>query len=105
MRTRYCLCGGNPRGSALSFAVQAAEKDTKPPEIPTCDKKIGTLAVSEPQNPRSMALQLKSPAALIKVFVPQCKCFKLPDRGEGLAAGEKERACRRRSDVRVDCRT
>ena len=31
-------------------AALAAEKDTQPPEIPTCDKKIGTLAVTEPEN-------------------------------------------------------
>ena len=72
--------------------VQAKEKDTQPPEIPTCDKKIGTLSVAEPENAWWTALQLESPASLIKVFVAQSKCFTLLDRGKGLAAAEKERA-------------
>jgi curli biogenesis system outer membrane secretion channel CsgG len=73
-------------------AAQAKEKDTQPPEIPTCDKKIGTLSVAEPENQWWTALQLESPASLIKVFVQQSKCFTLLDRGKGLAAAEKERA-------------
>ena len=76
----------------VATATHASEKDTKPPEIPTCDKKIGTLAVTEPENQWWTALQLESPASLIKVFVSQSKCFTLLDRGKGLAAAEKERA-------------
>jgi curli biogenesis system outer membrane secretion channel CsgG len=75
-----------------SGAVWAGEKDTKEPVIPTCDKKIGTLAVTEPENRWWQELQLESPEALIKVFVSQSKCFTLVDRGKGLAAAEKERA-------------
>ena len=82
-----CLAGGVTMGAA-----QAAEKDTKPPEIPTCDKKIGTLAVTEPENQWWLGLNLESPEALIKVFVSQSKCFTLVDRGKGLAAAEQERA-------------
>ncbi len=79
-------------GAAMTGGVQAGEKDTKPPEIPTCDKKIGTLAVTEPENRWWERYQLESPEALIKVFVSQSKCFTLVDRGKGLAAAEKERA-------------
>ncbi len=79
-------------GAALTGGVQATEKDTKEPVIPTCDKKIGTLAVTEPENRWWQELQLESPEALIKVFVSQSKCFTLVDRGKGLAAAEKERA-------------
>lgn len=79
-------------GVALAGGVRAGEKDTKEPVIPTCDKKIGTLAVTEPENRWWQELQLESPEALIKVFVSQSKCFTLVDRGKGLAAAEKERA-------------
>ena len=73
--------------------VTAAHADTsQPPQIPTCDKKIGTLAVNEPQDPWWTAMQLDSPAALIKVYVAQSKCFTLVDRGKGLAAAQAERA-------------
>src|SRR5271167_3338483 len=69
-----------------------AMADAPPPQIPTCDKKIGTLAVTEPQNQWWVALNLESPAALIKVFVSESKCFTLVDRGKGLQAAQAERA-------------
>lgn len=78
--------------AALSGVAQAAEKDTKEPVIPTCDTKIGTLAVTEPENKWWVALNLESPEALLKVFVSQSKCFTLLDRGKGLAAAQQERA-------------
>ena len=74
-------------------AVTAGHADTsQAPQIPTCDKKLGTLAVNEPQDPWWTAMQLDSPAALIKVYVAQSKCFTLVDRGKGLAAAQAERA-------------
>jgi curli biogenesis system outer membrane secretion channel CsgG len=75
-------------------AMSAYAKDTPPPEIPTCDKKIGTLAVKEPEiaNPWWTQMQLESPAVLIKVYVSQSKCFTLVDRGKGLQAAQAERA-------------
>jgi curli biogenesis system outer membrane secretion channel CsgG len=83
---RFALMAG-------SLAVVApVVADDQPPQIPTCDKKIGTLAVHEPQNPWWTAMQLDSPAALIKVYVAQSKCFTLVDRGQGLQAAQQERA-------------
>ncbi len=76
--------------AAVSAAARA--EDAQPPQIPTCAKKIGTLAVKEPENPWWQALQLDSPAALIKVYVSQSKCFTLVDRGKGLEAAKAERA-------------
>jgi curli biogenesis system outer membrane secretion channel CsgG len=79
-------------GVALAGGVRAGEKDTKEPVMPTCDKKIGTLAVTEPENHWWTGLNLESPEALIKVFVSESKCFTLVDRGKGLAAAQAERA-------------
>jgi curli biogenesis system outer membrane secretion channel CsgG len=76
----------------VGHAFGKTEKDTKEPVIPTCEKKIGTLAVTEPENRWWQALNLESPEALIKVFVSQSKCFTLVDRGKGLAAAQAERA-------------
>jgi hypothetical protein len=80
--------------TAIAAATMtAAHADTsQAPQIPICDKKIGTLAVNEPQDPWWTAMQLDSPAALIKVYVAQSKCFTLVDRGKGLAAAQAERA-------------
>src|SRR5260370_25120999 len=93
-----CLC----RRLVLSLAavtvtaaatVTAAHADTsQAPRVAICDKKIGTLAVNEPQDPWWTAMQLDSPAALIKVYVAQSKCFTLVDRGKGLQAAQAERA-------------
>ena len=77
---------------SVCTAVAARAADAPPPEIPTCDKKIGTLAVTEPENKWWVQYNLESPEALIKVYVSQSKCFTLVDRGKGLAAAEKERA-------------
>jgi len=90
-RKGFCLVAALAGAIAVGGA-QAAEKDTKEPVIPTCDKKIGTLAVTEPENHWWVGLNLESPEALIKVFVSQSKCFTLVDRGKGLAAAEQERA-------------
>src|SRR5882724_7083698 len=87
-------------GAALTGGAQAGEKDTKAPEIPTCDKKIGTLAVTEPENRWWEKFQLESPEALIKVYVSQSKCFTLVDRGKGLAAAQAERALAGGGEVR-----
>jgi hypothetical protein len=76
-------------GVTASASVLA---DAPEPQIPTCPKKIGTLAVTEPQNQWWIQYNLESPEALIKVFVSKSKCFTLVDRGKGLAAAEAERA-------------
>jgi len=67
-------------------------KEEKAMEIPVCDKKIGTLAVAEPEHNWWREYNLESPEALIKVFVSESKCFTLLDRGKGLAAAQGERA-------------
>jgi len=76
---------------AVTLPIVAAA-DSKQPEIPVCDKKIGTLAVIEPEDKWWVQYNLESPEALIKVFVSESKCFTLLDRGKGLAAAKSERA-------------
>jgi curli biogenesis system outer membrane secretion channel CsgG len=85
-------------GAILGSNVQASDE---PPQIPSCDKKIGTLAVTEPQDPWWRAMNLDSPAALIKVYVAQSKCFTLVDRGKGLQAAEQERRLAASGEERV----
>jgi hypothetical protein len=88
--------------ATAAVTVTVAQADTsQPPQIPTCDKKLGTLAVNEPQDPWWTAMQLDSPAALIKVYVAQSKCFTLVDRGKGLAAAQAERALAASGEERV----
>ena len=61
-------------------------------EIPVCTKRLGTIAVVEPDNNWWQQLGLGSPEAIIKVFVMKSGCFGLVDRGKGLASRNIERA-------------
>lgn len=78
--------------SMAPFAGAALAADKAPPEIPKCDRKIGTLTVKEPENNWWTGLELESPEALIKIFVSESGCFTLVDRGKGLAVAQQERA-------------
>src|SRR6266446_258082 len=71
---------------AIGAAIGGARaEEQSAPKLPVCDKKIGTLAVVEPKDTTWWhELQLDSPAALIKVYVAESKCFTLVDRGKGL---------------------
>jgi curli biogenesis system outer membrane secretion channel CsgG len=81
--------------AGLIFAASVCRADgNSQPQLPTCGKTLGTLAVHEPQatNPWWSSMNLPSPAALIKVYVERSRCFILVDRGAGLQAAEQERA-------------
>jgi hypothetical protein len=96
------ICAASLATTVLAVPTEAAtEKDTVAPTIPVCAKKIGTLAVTEPENKWWVTLNLESPEALIKVFVSQSKCFTLLDRGKGLAAAQQERALAGSGEMRV----
>lgn len=82
-------------------AAPVLAKDPKLPELPVCTKKIGTLSVLEPEEKWWTRYELESPEALIKVYVAQCKCFTLVDRGKGLEAAQKERALASSGETRV----
>src|SRR2546423_6416008 len=79
--------------AALTATGSAAlAQDNKQSEIPTCDKKIGTMSVAEPEQKWWLQYNLESPEALLKVYAAQSQCFTLVDRGRGLAAAQQERA-------------
>lgn len=73
------------------------------PQIPTCSRPIGTLAVHVPESGYDWwtSMHLESPAALIKVYVARSKCFTLVDRGAGLRAAEQERSLAASGEERV----
>jgi curli biogenesis system outer membrane secretion channel CsgG len=82
-----------PLMSAPTYAASIDEKKAeKQAQIPMCPRKIGTLAVREPQNNWWTALNLESPEALLKLFVRQSGCFTLVDRGKGFEMAQQERA-------------
>ena len=75
--------------SAASISEKTAEAQA---QIPTCSKKIGALAVREPDTRWWEGLGLESPEALLKLFVRQSGCFTLVDRGKGFEMAQQERA-------------
>ena len=85
----------------LASGTVALAKDEGKTEIPVCDKKIGTLAVNEPEDNWWTRFGLESPEALIKVYAQQSKCWTLVDRGKGLEAAKKERALASDGEMRV----
>ena len=84
------LLGTSMPAAAQSGARKQQVKKTQ--EIPTCTRKLGTIAIVEPDNNWWAPLQLGSPEAIIKVFVLKSGCFGLVDRGRGLASRNMERA-------------
>ena len=87
--------------ATLGLSAAYAADSNAQPQIPTCDKKIATLAVTEPPDTWWTGMQLDSPAALIKIYVSQSKCFTLVDRGKGLAAAKAERELASSGEERV----
>lgn len=73
-----------------SSGRQAQTKQTA--EIPRCTKRLGTVAIVEPDNQWWRELSLGSPEAIIKVFVQQSGCFGLVNRGRSMASRNMERA-------------
>jgi len=61
-------------------------------EIPRCAKKLGAIAIIEPDDQWWREYNLGSPEAIIKVFVQQSGCFSLVNRGGGLQSRAMERA-------------
>jgi len=87
--------------SLPAFAKSAQKiQDEKVAEIPVCVKKLGTLAVVEPETNWWREVDLPSPEALLKVFVRKSACFTLVDRGKGMQAMQAERALAANGDLR-----
>jgi curli biogenesis system outer membrane secretion channel CsgG len=74
----------------VSSGKQAQRKGEA--EIPVCTRRLGTIAIVEPETKWWSELGLSSPEAVIKLFVSRSNCFGLVDRGKGLAARAVERA-------------
>ncbi len=89
--------------AVLALAVSpalAAEKGSsgrqaqakKQMEIPHCTRRLGTVAIVEPDNQWWREMSLGSPEAIIKLFVQQSGCFGIVNRGRSMASRNIERA-------------
>ncbi|MDE2404829.1 MAG: penicillin-binding protein activator LpoB [Sphingomonadales bacterium] len=64
----------------------------KEAEIPHCAKRLGTVAIVEPDNQWWREYNLGSPEAILKVFVQQSGCFGIVNRGRAMQSRAMERA-------------
>ena len=92
--TIFALCAtalSQPAFAAgASSGRQQQTKGTQ--EIPVCTKKLGTIAIVEPDNQWWRELNVGSPEAIIKIFVQKSGCFGLVNRGASMASRNMERA-------------
>lgn len=99
LRFRSLLAVPVALGLALAVGTSAdaqsgarKQQVQKTAEIPRCTKRLGTIAVLEPDRHWWLEYGLGSPEAIIKHFVMRSGCFGLVDRGRGLASRSVERA-------------
>ena len=88
--------------TSMPAAAQSSgrkEQVKKTQEIPTCTKRLGTIAIVEPDNNWWQAQGLGSPEAIIKLFVMKSGCFGLVDRNKGLASRNIEKALAESGDL------
>ena len=61
-------------------------------EIPVCARRLGTIAIVEPDNQWWRELNLGSPEAILKIFVARSGCFGMVNRGRSMQSRAMERA-------------
>src|SRR5688572_10051899 len=61
-------------------------------DIPTCTRRLGTIAIVEPDNQWWREYNLGSPEAILKIFVQRSGCFTIVNRGRSMQSRAMERA-------------
>jgi len=92
--------GAMAAASVIASPAMAADKGSSShqqeqrgiQEFPHCTKRLGTVAIVEPDNQWWREFNLGSPEAIIKVFVQQSGCFGLVNRGRAMQSRAMERA-------------
>ena len=83
---------GTPSGSSSQpYGVSQGARNSQTPELPHCDRPIGTVAVHEPVRQWWRDYNLGSSEVLIKLFAQRSNCLRVLDRNAGLAMREQER--------------
>ena len=83
---------------------RAARADDAGSTVEKCPKKLGVLAVAEPQHGWNHISQygLGSPAALLRMMVQQSGCFDVVERGQAMQNLQQERALASAGEMRQD---
>lgn len=84
--------------AASAAFAQSAERrvdndrnSTKTAEVPRCARSLGTLTITDGEGRGWTQYNLGAPSTLLKTYVQRSGCFRLLDRGAGMAVAEAER--------------
>src|SRR5580693_5499032 len=69
---------------------QGQPKDQLTPNLPHCDRSVGTAAVQEPDHDWWSPLGLSNPESLLKLYALRSGCLRIVDRNAGLAMRNEE---------------
>lgn len=81
--------------SPVSGSATEASNANSAPSLEKCERFLGTIAVVEPQDAVSQALQmykLPAPTQLLRLMIQQSKCFQVVERGMAMQNIQQERA-------------
>jgi curli biogenesis system outer membrane secretion channel CsgG len=89
---------------ASSLLSTAALADEPASTVETCPKKLGVIAVAEPQNGWGYLQQygLGSPAAILRMMIQQSGCFDVVERGRAMQNIQQERALAQGGELRQE---
>lgn len=96
-----CLVPAPPSWADITQPSAQEQRAQQAAEIPTCNKKYGTLAIVEPEVNWWRPYNLGSPETVIKVYVNKSGCFTLVDRGKGMDAAKAERELASSGELRA----
>jgi curli biogenesis system outer membrane secretion channel CsgG len=98
---RKFICGAAVIALAMTGTVAAARNKGSSghqaqargeAQIPRCTRRLGTVAIVEPDNHWWREYNLGSPEEILKVFVSQSGCFGIVNRGRSMQSRAMERA-------------
>ena len=69
------------------------------PDVPHCDRPIGTAAIQEPERDWWTPLGLSNPEAVLKMFALRSGCLRMVDRNQGLAMHNTEEGLNSSGDL------
>jgi curli biogenesis system outer membrane secretion channel CsgG len=79
-------------GTTRGASSARRDQERAQAQIPVCSRRLGTVAIVEPDNQWWRELNLGSPEAILKVFVQQSGCFTMVNRGRSMQSRAMERA-------------
>lgn len=84
---------------ALAQPRQDAQRPAGTPELPHCDRPVGSITIEEPKQAWWTAYNLSSPESLLKLMASRSNCLRVVDRGRGMQNRQNEEALARSGEL------